>query len=83
MKSDADRDWTTNLQPAALAANIQFKRSTRYTPFCLMFGRDFDSANLLNLTNSSTDPQSDLRNTNRMEAVENIKVRANYSKENI
>ena len=36
MKSDADRDWTTNLQPAALATNTQFKRSTRYTLFYLV-----------------------------------------------
>ena len=89
-----------------------------------MFGRDFDSANLLNLTNYYTDPQSnadqsthestshlelhipmttgvtdthelsdidgewieslaDIRNTNRMEAVQNIKSELTIQKKKI
>ena len=39
---------------AVLSANTQKKRSTRYTPFYLMFGRDYDSSNLLNLITSSS-----------------------------
>ena len=54
MKSDTNRDWTTNLQPDALAANTQFMRSTILPDV----RKRFVSANLLNLINSSTDPQS-------------------------
>ena len=42
MKCDGDTEWTDKLQPAVLAANIQTKKSTSYTPFYLMFGRNFD-----------------------------------------
>ena len=56
MKCDGDTEWTDKLQPAVLAANTQTKKSTSYTPFYLMFGRNFDSSNLLNLITSPTDP---------------------------
>ena len=51
-----DKEWTDKLQPAVLAANTQSKRSTGYTPFYLMFGRDFDSSKLLNLITSPNNP---------------------------
>ena len=54
MRSNADTEWTAKLQPAVLSANTQKKRSTGYTPFYLMFGRDYDSSNLLNLITSSS-----------------------------
>ena len=56
MKCDSDTEWTEKLQPAVLAANTQTKKSTSYTPFYLMFGRNFDSSNLLNLITSPNDP---------------------------
>ena len=56
MKCDGDTEWTEKLQPALLAANTQTKKSTSYTPFCLMFGRNFDSSNLLNLITSPNNP---------------------------
>ncbi|KAI6657100.1 hypothetical protein LOD99_15886 [Oopsacas minuta] len=56
MQSDGDTEWTKKLQTAVLAANTQTKISTSYTPFYLMFGRDFDSSNLLNLITSPTNP---------------------------
>ena len=40
MKCDSDTKWTEKLQT---------KKSTCYTQFYLMFGRNFDSSNLLNL----------------------------------
>ena len=49
MKCDCDTEWTDKLQPTALAANAQTKKSTSNTPFYLMFRRNFDSSNLLNL----------------------------------
>ena len=56
MKCDGDTEWTEKLQPAVLAANTQTKKSTSYTPFYLMFGRNFDSSSLLNFINSPNDP---------------------------
>ena len=56
MKCDGDTEWTEKLQPSVLAANTQTKKSTSYTPFYLMFGRNFDSSNLLNLITSPNDP---------------------------
>ena len=53
MKCDGD---TEKLQPAVLAANTQTKKSTSYTPFYFMFGRNFDSSNLLNFITSPNDP---------------------------
>ena len=56
MKCDGDTEWTEKLQPAVIAANTQTKKSTSYTPFYLVFGRNFDSSNLLNLITSPNDP---------------------------
>ena len=56
MKCDGDTEWTEKLQPAVLAANTQTKKSTSYTPFYLMFGRNFDSSNLMNHITSPNDP---------------------------
>ena len=56
MMCSGDKEWTDKLQPAALAANTQNKRSTGYTPFYLMFGREFDSSKLLNIVTSPTNP---------------------------
>ena len=58
MKCDGDTEWTEKLQPALLAASTQTKKSTSYTPFYLMFGRNFDSSNLLNLITSPNDPDT-------------------------
>ncbi|KAI6656164.1 hypothetical protein LOD99_1497 [Oopsacas minuta] len=56
IQSDGNTEWTEKLQSAVLAANTQTKISTSYTPFYLMFRRDFDSSNLLNLITSPTNP---------------------------
>ena len=56
MMCNGDKEWTDKLQPAVLAANTQSKRSTGYTPFYLMFGRDFDSSKLFNLFTSPNNP---------------------------
>ena len=55
MKCDGDTERTEKLQPAVLAANTQTNKSTSYTPFYLMFGRNFDSSNLKLIT-SPNDP---------------------------
>ena len=54
MKYVGDTEWTDKLQLAVLAANTQTKKSTSYTPFYLMFRRNFDSSNLLNLATASS-----------------------------
>ena len=56
MKCDGDTEWTEKLQPAVLAANTQTTKSTSYTPFYLIFGRNFDSSNILNLITSPNGP---------------------------
>ena len=56
MKCDGDTEWTNKLHPSVLAASTQTKKSTSYTPFFPMFGRNFDSSNLLNLIISPNDP---------------------------
>ena len=61
MKCDGDTEWTEKLQPAVLAANIQTKKSTSYTPFYLMFRRNFDSSDLLNLITSPNDSDMNLQ----------------------
>ncbi len=53
MKYERDTEWPDKLQPAVFAANTQFKRSTSFTPFRLMFGRDCDPFGLLKLVTGS------------------------------
>ncbi|KAI6648400.1 hypothetical protein LOD99_8190 [Oopsacas minuta] len=69
MQSDRNTEWTEKLQTAVLAANTQTKISTSYTPIFLMFGRDFDSSNLLNLITSPHNPrllnETDTSNANQ------------------
>ncbi|KAI6659871.1 hypothetical protein LOD99_14211 [Oopsacas minuta] len=80
MQSDGDTEWTEKLQTAVLAANTQTKISTSYTPFYLMFGRDFDSSNLLNLitppTNHGLLTEADISKAEVSEE-ENIQIDAN------
>ena len=49
MKYERDTEWPEKIQSAVFAANTQFKRSTSYTPFKLMFGRESDPFGLLRL----------------------------------
>ena len=56
---DQDVEWPNKLQPACLSVNIHKKRATKYSPFQLMFGRDFDHLPLLRRLNIHSDEQSD------------------------
>ena len=71
MRCTADVEWTEKLQPAVLAGNTQVKRSTGHTPFYLMFGRDYDSSNLLNLitstSKSSPTPEDNIEDASDLE----------------
>ena len=49
MKYERDTEWPDSIQQALFAANTQFKRSTSYTPFRLMFGRECEPFSLLKL----------------------------------
>ena len=49
LQYERDTEWPEKLQPAVFAANTQFKRSTSFTPFRLMFGRDCDPFGFLKL----------------------------------
>ena len=56
MMCSGNKKLSEKLQPAVLVANTKTKRSTGYTPFYLMFGREFDSSKLLNIVTSPTNP---------------------------
>ena len=66
MMYERDKEWVEKLQTAVLAANTQTKHSTGYTPFYLMFGRDFDSSKLLNLI--TFPPDSDIQSQPTIES---------------
>ena len=53
MQYERDTEWPEKLQPAVFTANTQFKRSTSFTPFQLMFGRYCDPFVLLKLVTGS------------------------------
>ena len=62
MKYERDTEWPHKFQPAVFAANTQFKRSTSYTPFRLMFGRYCDPFGLIKLitdTSAETEIQEE------------------------
>ena len=71
MRCTADVEWTEKLQPAVLAAITHVKRSSGHTPFYLMFGRDYDSSNLLNLitstSKSSPSPEDNIEDASDLE----------------
>ena len=54
MMADNDAGWPSKLQAAVLSANIHRKLSTDYSPFQLMFGRNFDHLPLLRLLKLDT-----------------------------
>ena len=51
MVKQTGAEWPSKLQAAVLAANTCWKRSTNYSPFYLMFGREANSEHLLAHTN--------------------------------
>ena len=53
MQYERDTEWPEKLQPGVFAANTQFKRSTSFTPFRLMFGRDCYPFGFLKLVTGS------------------------------
>ena len=55
MISEADIEWPESLQPVVLSANSHKKRSTGYSQFYLMFGREIDHLPLLRYINSKVD----------------------------
>ena len=64
--SDVDTEWPSKLQPACLPANIHRKRATNYSPFQLMFGREFDllpPIRLLNFKEEKVEEENDDEDT--------------------
>ena len=49
MNYESNTEWPEKLQPTVFAANTQFKRSTSYATFKLMFGRECDPFGFLKL----------------------------------
>ena len=47
MVYEAGAEWPSKLQSAVLAANTCWKKSTKFTPFFLMYGREANSAHLI------------------------------------
>ena len=52
-----DVEWSDRIHEACLAANTHLKTATKTTPFRLMFGRDFNPANLFRASNIEFDEQ--------------------------
>ena len=59
MVLEAGVEWPSKLQAAVLAANTCWKRSTNFTPSFLMYGREANSAHLLELLPFSDDRDDD------------------------
>ena len=51
MVKETGEEWPSKLQAAVLAANTCWKRSTDFSPFYLMYGRDANCAHLLEHNN--------------------------------
>ena len=51
MMFESDSEWPEMLKYAILAANTCWKRSTGYTPFYLMYGREANSVHLFKFRN--------------------------------
>ena len=64
MKYERETEWPDKLQPSVFAANTQYKRSTSYTPFRLMFGRECDPFGLLKLITGAQEPENTLVHEN-------------------
>ena len=59
MVLEAGVEWPSKLQAAVLAANTCWKRSTNFTPFFFMYGREGNSAHLLEHLPFSDDGDDD------------------------
>ena len=59
MVLEAGVEWPSKLQAAVLAANTCWKKSTKFTPFFLMYGREANSAHLLEHLPFSDDEDDD------------------------
>ena len=57
MISENDSEWPQKLQLAVLSANSHRKRSTGYSAFQLMYGRDFDHLPLIRLLSNNYPPE--------------------------
>ena len=68
MRAEDDAEWPKTLLHALLSANSHRKRSTDYSPFCLMFGREFDHISLFRCLNSKDEHNStDEEDTSQIE----------------
>ena len=47
MVAETGEEWPSKLQATVLAANTGWKKSTKYTPFFLMYGREANCIHLL------------------------------------
>ena len=55
MQYGRDTEWSDKIQSAMFAANNQFRRSTGYSPFQLMFAISSDPFGLLKLLTCATE----------------------------
>ena len=47
--AETGEEWPSKLQATVLAANTIWKKSIKFTPFCLMYGPEANCAHLLEL----------------------------------
>ena len=74
MVKETGAEWPSKLQAAVLATNTCWKRSTDYSPFYLMFGREANCINLFSHTNIT------IKNED-IEDLNNIQISTNPDEE--
>ena len=74
--TETGAEWPSKLQVAVLAANTCWKRSTDYSPFYLMYGRDANCTHLLEHTNL------ELLNNEDKEELNNLQFQTFIDEEN-
>ena len=57
MVAETGEEWQSKLQATVLAANTGWKKSIKYTPFFLMYGREDNCAHLEHNKIEESEPQ--------------------------
>ena len=81
MVTETGAEWPSKLQAAVLAANTCWKRSTDYSPFYLMYGREANCTHLLEHTNLEMLNNEDTEELNNLQLHTSIDEEDSFSSE--